>query len=88
MAIGALMIGGERGIFCRKMDKVVLFQWVNFYIPLFITYIRESLTCWYLYIFYFSLLLRVSVTPYRSCLAIAPSATSIKPITYSIITTS
>jgi hypothetical protein len=40
-----IIFGGEGGIFCRKMDKVVLFQWVNFYIPLFITYIRESLTC-------------------------------------------
>lgn len=34
MAVGALMIGGERGIFYRVMDKVVLFQGVTFYIIL------------------------------------------------------
>jgi hypothetical protein len=45
MAIGALMIGGERGIFCRVMDKVVLFQGVIFYIiPLLILY-SFQLTC-------------------------------------------
>ena len=88
MSIGALMIGGERGIFYFNWPQTLVYTGFNLYIILLLILYWRKLTYWFLYIFYFTLILRVPKAPYRSCLAIAPSATSIKPITYSIITTS